>query len=152
MGNVQERIKELGITLPEKPVPVANYVGSQNAGELIYLSGQTSRKPGGGQLFPGKVGKEVSVQQAYQAARSAALRLVGELADQADLDQVKIIRITGYVNAVEGFAQQPAVINGASDLIVELFGDNGKHARSAIGVGSLPENASVEVEMIAQRM
>ena len=152
MGNVKDRLKQLGLSLPAAPVPVANYVSAQTAGDLIYLSGQTAHMADGTLLYPGKVGMEVSIEEAYQSARAAALRLISALAAQADLDQVKIVRVTGYVNAAADFADQPAVINGASDLIVEVFGENGKHARSAIGVGSLPGNASVEVEVIAQKL
>ena len=150
MGNIQNRLAELGLTLPDCPVPVANFLVAQQTGNLIYASGQTAWQPDGTLLHPGKVGAEVSQQQAYDSARLAALRLISELNAVADLDAIRIVKVNGYVNAAPDFTQHPAVINGASDLFVEVFGEHGRHARTAVGVGSLPDNASVEVEVIAQ--
>ncbi|MEA5016232.1 MAG: RidA family protein [Candidatus Limiplasma sp.] len=152
MGMVENRLAELGLTLPECPVPVANFVVTQEAGELIYASGQTAWQPDRTLLYPGKVGDTVSPEEAYQSARLAALRLISELASVADLDRIKIIKLNGYVNATPEFKNHPAVVNGASDLLVAAFGENGRHARTAVGVGSLPDNASVEVEVIARRI
>ncbi len=152
MGNIEKRLAELGLTLPACPVPVANYLTSQDAGELIYVAGQTAWQPDGTLLYPGKVGIAVSIEQAYQSARLAALRLISELNATSDLNKIKIIKLNGYVNAAPDFGGHPAVINGASDLLVAVFGENGRHARTAVGVGSLPDNASVEVEIIAQRI
>lgn len=150
MNRIAKKLNELKIKLPACPVPVANYVVSQRVGNIIYASGQTAVQENGERLFPGKVGGTVTVEQAYQSARLAATRLISELNSAVDLDTVKIIKLNGYVNSAPEFTQQPAVINGASDLLVEVFGENGKHARTAIGVNSLPDNASVEVELIAE--
>ena len=150
MNIIEKRLKELNITLPACPVPVANYVVSQRIGNIVYVSGQTAWQENGELLYPGKVGGEVTVEQAYQSARLAAIRLISELTSAADLDSIKIIKLNGYVNSTADFKQQPAVINGASDLLVDVFAENGKHARTAIGVNSLPDDASVEVELIAQ--
>ena len=152
MGKVQKRLMELGLTLPACPVPVANYLTSQDTGDLIFISGQTAWQEDGTLLYPGKVGTDVTPEQAYQSARLSALRLISELAAAADLDSVRIIKLNGYVNAAPDFGGHPAVINGASDLFVDVFGDNGRHARTAVGVGSLPDNASVEIELIARRL
>ena len=150
MKNIEKQLKALDITLPVCPVPVANYVVAQRVGDLLYVSGQTAWQENGELLYPGKAGGNVTVEQAYQSARLAAIRLISELASAADLDKIKIIKLNGYVNSTPDFMQQPAVINGASDLLVSVFQENGKHARTAIGVNSLPDNASVEVELIAQ--
>ncbi len=152
MGNVEKRLAELGLTLPACPVPVANYLTSHDTGDLIYVAGQTAWQLDGTLLYPGKVGSDVSLDQAYQSARLAALRLISELNAAADLNKIRIIKLNGYVNAAPDFGGHPAVINGASDLFVAVFGENGRHARTAVGVGSLPDNASVEVEIIAQRI
>jgi enamine deaminase RidA (YjgF/YER057c/UK114 family) len=152
MGIIKERLAALGLSLPDCPIPVANYVTSNDAGTMIYAAGQTAWQPNGTLLYPGKVGTDVTPEQAYQSARLAALRLISELAAASDLDKIKIVKLNGYVNAAPGFGAHPAVINGASDLFVAVFGENGKHARTAVGVGSLPDNASVEVEVIAQRI
>ena len=152
MGNVEKRLMELGLTLPQCPVPVANYLTSFNTGDLIFVSGQTAWQPDGSLLHPGKVGADVTPEQAYESARLSALRLISELAATADLDRVRIVKLNGYVNAALDFEGHPAVVNGASDLLVQVFGENGRHARTAVGVGSLPNNASVEIEIIAQRI
>ena len=143
---------ELGLTLPQCPVPVANYLTSRDTGDLIFVSGQTAWQEDGTLLYPGKVGADVSPEQAYQSARLSALRLISERAATADLDSVRIVKLNGYVNAAPDFREHPAVVNGASDLFVEVFGENGHHARTAVGVGSLPDNASVEIELVARRL
>ena len=146
-SRVDQRLKELKITLPVPPAPVANYVAAVRVGNLLYLSGSTSRD-----LKPfGKVGKEVTVDQGYQAARQAGLLLLANAhAALGSLDRVKrVVKVLGMVNSAEGFGDQPAVINGFSDLMVEVFGEAiGKHARSSVGVAALPGNAPVEVEVI----
>ena len=150
MGRVEERIKELGYEIPECPTPVAAYVVAAPAVEgLLFVSGQTAVVDGK-EKYIGVVGKEISVEEAYDAARFAALRLIAEVkAVIGDLDRVeRIVKVNGYVNAVPGFGQQPKVINGASELFEAVFEEKGKHARCAIGVGSLPSNAPVEVEMV----
>ena len=142
----EERLKQLKITLPSPPTPVANYVPTVRVGNLLYLSGSTSRD-----LKPlGKVGKEVTVDQGYQAARQAGMLLLANArVALGSLDRVKrVVKVLGMVNSAEGFGDQPAVINGFSDLMVEVFGEAGKHARSAVGVAALPGNAPVEVEVI----
>ena len=148
---VLEKLKEMGLTLPECPKPVAAYLPVQTAGNLIYASGQTAWVDGK-LLYAGKVGGGVSVEEAYESAKLSAVNCLSAIATVADLDAIRIVRVTGYVNAVPEFGDQPKVINGASELLVSLYGENGRHARSAIGVGSLPTNASVEVEIIAERL
>jgi enamine deaminase RidA (YjgF/YER057c/UK114 family) len=145
----EERLRERKITLPPAPSTVANYVRAVRVGNLLFVSGTTSRD-----LKPfGKVGRELTVDQGYQAARHAGLLFLANVrAELGTLDRVKrIVKVLGMVNSADGFAEQPAVINGFSDLMVEVFGDPmGKHARSAVGVAALPGNAPVEVEAILE--
>ena len=145
----EERLKELKITLPPAPTAVANYVRAVRVGNLLFVSGTTSRD-----LKPfGKVGRELTVQQGYQAARHAGLLFLANVrAELGSLDRVKrVVKVLGMVNSADGFAEQPAVINGFSDLMVEVFGEaNGKHARSSVGLAALPGNAPVEVEAILE--
>ena len=145
----EERLKERKITLPAAPAPVANYVRAVRVGNLLFVSGTTSRD-----LKPfGKVGKDLTVDQGYQAARHAGLLLLANVrAELGSLDRVKrVVKVLGMVNSVDGFGEQPAVINGFSDLMVEVFGEAiGKHARSAVGMAALPGNAPVEVEAILE--
>lgn len=149
MNDIYKRLEELQITLPPCPVPVANYVTGAQANGLIYVAGQTAWQEDGTLLYPGKVGSEVKVEQAYQSARLCAIRLISELAAMANLNLVRIIKVNGYVNADPSFKDHPLVMNGASDLLVSVFGSNGAHSRTAIGVASLPDLASVEVELVA---
>ena len=145
----EERLKERKITLPPAPAPVANYVRAVRVGNLLFVSGTTSRD-----LKPfGKVGRELTVDQGYQAARHAGLIFLANVrAELGTLDRVKrVVKVLGMVNSADGFAEQPAVINGFSDLMVEVFGESiGKHARSAVGLAGLPGNAPVEVEAILE--
>lgn len=145
----EERLKERKITLPAAPAPVANYVRAVRVGNLLFVSGTTSRD-----LKPfGKVGRDLTVDQGYQAARYAGLLLLANVrAELGTLDRVKrVVKVLGMVNSADGFAEQPAVINGFSDLMVEVFGESiGKHARSAVGLAGLPGNAPVEVEAILE--
>jgi enamine deaminase RidA (YjgF/YER057c/UK114 family) len=143
----EEKLKELGIELLPVTPPVANYVNAVQTGNLLFLAG---KGPAGGAA--GVVGREVSVEQAYQYARSTALALVSVMKDQlGSLSRVKrIVKVLGMVNAVPGFTDQPKVINGCSDLFVEVFGERGRHARSAVGMGSLPNNIPVEIECIVE--
>lgn len=147
----EEKLKELGIVLIKPSAPVANYVKVVRAGNIIYLSGHGPDLPEGG-LVKGKVGKELTLDQAREAARLTGISLLSTLkAEIGSLDKVKrIVKIFGMVNAVADFENQPQVINGCSDLMVAVFGNNGKHARSAVGVGSLPFNIPVEIEMIVE--
>lgn len=151
MSRIEEKLKELGMELPVCPAPVAAYLPAQRYGNIIYASGQTAWVKGELQ-YVGKVGSEVTLQEAYESARLSAVNCLSAIKTVADLDRIRIVRVTGYVNAVSDFGDQPLVINGASELLEKLFGENGRHARSAIGVGSLPTNASVEVEIIAELM
>lgn len=149
MSKVEERLKALGVELPVCPTPVAAYLTAQHTGNLIYASGQTAWVQGELQ-YAGKVGDTVSIEEAYESAKLSAVNCLSAIKNLADLDHIRIIRVTGYVNAVPEFDSQPQVINGASELLEKAFGERGRHARSAIGVGSLPSNASVEVEIIAE--
>jgi len=151
--SVEERLKELGIVLQTPSTPVANYVNAVRSGNLVFLAGHGPRLGGGKFSHVGKVGREVTPQQANEAARITAISLLASLqAEIGDLNKVKrIVKVFGMVNAVDGFTDHPAVINGASDLLVAVFGDViGKHARSAVGMGSLPFNIPVEIEMVVE--
>ena len=150
-GAIEARLKSLGITLPPVPTPVANYVPFVITGSLVFLSGQGPRKPEGG-MFTGKVGGAVSVEDAYQHARLVGIQLLSALRDAVgDLDRVtRIVKLLGMVNGVPDFKQHPKVINGCSDLLVEVFEAKGKHARSAVGMGSLPDDITVEIEAIVE--
>ena len=147
----EKNLKALGIVLKKPPVPVANYVPAVIVGKLVYLSGQGPLNDDG-QFTKGKVGSDVSVEDAQKAARLTGIRLLEALKGQiGNLNKVKrIVKVLGMVNALPEFDQHPKVINGFSDLMVEVFGPNGKHARSAVGVASLPMNISVEIEMIVE--
>ena len=149
--NIEERLKKLGIELPPIPSPAGNYVQYVQAGNLIFLSGSGPHTPAG-KLPTGKVGGDVSVEEAYQHARSIGLIQIARLKDAlGDLDKVnRIVKVLGMVNGVPDFGEQPKVINGFSDLMVEIFGDRGRHARSAVGMGSLPFGITVEIEAIAE--
>ena len=142
---IEKRLEELKITLPAISAPMGNYVPARRAGNLLFLSG---RGPG---ATAGKVGDTITVEQAYQHARIVGLSLIAVMKQElGDLDKVKgIIKVLGMVNASPSFGDHPKVINGCSDLMVEVFGDTGRHARSAVGMGSLPGQIPVEIELIA---
>jgi enamine deaminase RidA (YjgF/YER057c/UK114 family) len=144
------KIKELGIALPE-PKPVGNYVPGVVVGNLLYLSGQGPMR-GGIPTVRGKVGRDLSVDEAYQVAREVGINLLGSARYVlGGLDRVKrIVKVLGMVNSADGFGDQPKVINGFSDLMVEVFGDKGRHARSAVGMAELPMGIPVEIEMILE--
>jgi enamine deaminase RidA (YjgF/YER057c/UK114 family) len=148
---VEKRLEELGIVLPAATSPAANYVNAVRTGDLLFLAGKGPYRPDG-TLHTGIVGQDVTVEEAYRHARLTGLHLIATLkAELGDLDRVRrIVKVLGMVNAVPGFTQQPEVINGCSDLLVEVFGDRGRHARSAIGVGSLPRNITVEIEAVVE--
>lgn len=149
-GRVDTRLKELSITLPKAAPPVASYVPFVITGNLVFISGQVTMGPNGLE-YVGQLGKEFSVEEGQAAARLCALNVIAQLqqACAGDLDRVRrCVKVTGFVNTVPGFSQHPEVINGASDTIVQIFGDIGKHARAAVGAGSLPRNVAVEVEAI----
>jgi enamine deaminase RidA (YjgF/YER057c/UK114 family) len=147
---VQQRLADLGIELPEVPAPVAAYVPAVRSGGTIYTSGQLPFASGE-LLHAGLVGADVSVHDAITCARQCALNALAAVAGQAGgLEDVRIVKVVGYVASADGFTAQPQVINGASELIGDLLGDKGVHARSAVGVAQLPLNAPVEVEVIAE--
>jgi len=150
-ASAEARVRELGIQIPTLPPPVAIYVPAVRTGDLVFASGQTPTVDGVLQV-QGKLGGEVSIEQGQQAARLAALNCVAEVRGLlGSLDRVaRIVRLTGFVASATGFAQQPAVVNGASQLIEEVFGEAGRHARSAIGVAELPGGAPVEIELIVE--
>jgi enamine deaminase RidA (YjgF/YER057c/UK114 family) len=147
----EERVRELGLDLGSGPAPVANYVPAVQTGNLVYLSGQLPTLPDGSRVR-GKVGADLDVQAGYDAARLATVGLIARLREAiGSLDLVvRVVKVNGFVNCNSDFEQQPAVINGASDLLVEVFGDAGRHARAAVGTNSLPLGAAVEVEMIVE--
>lgn len=152
MGQIDARLSELGIELPTPAVPVANYVGWVRSGNLIFTAGQVPLKDGKF-MYQGKVGGEIDVETAAKSAKLCAINILAQVkqALDGDLDRVKrIVKLVGFVNGVPEFADHPKVINGASDFMVEVFGDKGKHARSAVGAGSLPLNVSVEIEAVVE--
>ena len=144
----EEKLKSLGLELPKVPTPVANYVPFKIDGRTIYLSGQGPRRPDG-TLITGRVGADISTDEAYKCARLVGLGLLAAAKLAAgDLGKVEVLKLLGMVNAVPGFGDQPKVINGCSDLFVEVLGERGRHARSAVGMGTLPSNMPVEIEAI----
>jgi 6-phosphogluconolactonase (cycloisomerase 2 family)/enamine deaminase RidA (YjgF/YER057c/UK114 family) len=147
----EERIKSLNIQLIPPVAPIANYVKYVQTGNLVYLSGHGPDKPGGGQIY-GKIGRDLTVEEGQAAARLTGISLISTLKGYiGDLNRVKrIVKVLGLVNSAEGFSQQPMVMNGFSNLMVEVFGDRGRHARSAVGVNALPNNIAVEIEMIVE--
>jgi enamine deaminase RidA (YjgF/YER057c/UK114 family) len=147
----EANLKDLGITLPTPSSPVANYVNAVRTGNLIFLAGKGPLKSDGNYIV-GKVGAELTIEEGYEAARITAINQLAVLkAELGNLNKVKrIVKVLGMVNAEPGFADQPKVINGYSDLMVAIFGERGKHARAAVGMASLPNNIAVEVEMIVE--
>ena len=147
----EQRLKELGIELPETTAPMANYVNAVRTGNLLFLAGKGPGLPGK-PLPVGKVGRDFSIEQGYRLARETGLNLISVMkAELGDLDKVtRIVKVLGMVNATSEYGHQPEVINGCSDLFVEVFGDRGKHARSAVGMGSLPRGIPVEIEVIVE--
>ena len=148
--NFQKKIDELKIKLPEAKPPVGSYVATKIIGNLLFISGQISISDSG-DLIKGKVGKELSTQDGYEAAKRCGLSIVAQakVACNGDLSKIKsCIKLTGFVNSTEDFTEQPKVINGASDLIATIFGDAGMHTRAAVSTNSLPLGVSVEVDAI----
>ncbi|MCE9648960.1 MAG: RidA family protein [Parvibaculum sp.] len=149
-GKIEARLTELGITLPKAAAPVANYVPYVVTGSLVFISGQGPMGPNGPE-YKGKIGRDLDVEEGKKAARLTALNVIAQLkeATGGDLDRVKrCVKLLGFVNSTPEFVQQPTVINGASDVMVEIFGDAGRHARSAVSAPSLPVDIAVEVEAI----
>ena len=149
--DVEQRLKELGVELREPSPPTANFVRAVRTGRLVFLAGHGPSKPEGG-LVTGKVGADLNLDQAKEAARLSAISLLSSLkAEIGDLNKVKrIVKVHGMVNAVPDFTQHSQVMNGCSDFLVSVFGQRGKHARAAVGMGSLPRNMAVEIEMIVE--
>ena len=150
--HITARLAELGVVLPQTQPPVANYVPYVTAGNIVHISGQLPME-NGAPIARGKLGADVSVEQGQRAARQCLLNILAHLrnACDGDLDRVvRLVRLGGFVACTPDFTQHPAVINGASDLAVEIFGDTGRHARAAVGVASLPLDAAVEIDAIVQ--
>ena len=149
--NVEERIKELGIVLRDPGVPIANYLNSVKSGNIVFMSGNGPRRPDGS-FITGKIGTDLTIEEGYEAARLTAIEQLSVLKAQiGDLNKVeRIVKVFGMVNSEPSFTQHPAVINGFSDLMVEIFGERGRHARAAVGMGSLPMNIPCEIDMIVQ--
>ncbi|MDA8870540.1 RidA family protein [Rhizobiaceae bacterium] len=149
-GRVESKLAELGLTLPDAPAPAANYVPFTIAGNILSISGQISKGPEGD--FLGRLGDDVDVEHGQRAARTCALAILAQAkAALDDLDRIgRVMKINGFVWATHDFTQHPAVINGASDLLVEVLGDAGRHARAAVGMVSLPLGVSVEIDCTIQ--
>ena len=149
--SIKDRLEELGITLPTVPEPMGNYVHAVRTGSLLFLSGKGPRAADGG-ISTGKLGKDVTLEQGYQDARSVGLTLLAVMENElGNLDDVtRIVKVLGMVNSAPDFTDHPKVVNGCSDLFVEVFGDKGRHARSAVGMGALPSNITVEIEVIVE--
>tara|TARA_B110000116_G_C16762595_1_gene549192 strand:- start:18 stop:473 length:456 start_codon:yes stop_codon:yes gene_type:complete len=148
MGKIDDKLASMGITLPVEQAPIANYVPGVRTGNLLYLSGLGPSDPN----MKGKVGQDLTTEEGYEAAKSTGIGVIARLKGQVgDLDKVKrIVKLLTMVNCTTDFVDQPSVANGCSDLMVEVFGDKGKHARSAVGMGSLPGNIPVEIEIIVE--
>ena len=152
MGQIDDRLAELGIELAAPAAPVANYVGYVVSGNLVFVSGQVTLDNGEFK-FIGKVGSDLSVEEGAEAARLCGINILAQVKDACggDLDRVKrIVKLGGFVNSDTDFTQHPQVINGCSDLMVDVFGDKGKHARFALGAGSLPLNVAVEIDAVVE--
>jgi enamine deaminase RidA (YjgF/YER057c/UK114 family) len=151
MFEVERIMKELGVSLPEAPKPVAAYIAAKKTGNLIFTAGQLPMV-NGELISKGLLGRDVDIEEANKAARICTINALAAIKGViGDLDQIQqIIRVVGYVASVPTFTQQPAVVNGASELLLEIFGDSGKHARSAVGMAVLPLNASVEIELTVE--
>ena len=153
MGAIEDKLGQLGHTLPGASAPGGNYVSAVSvpAAGLVYTAGHVARRPDGA-LIAGKLGADLSVEEGYEAARVTVLNLLGSLKESiGELDRVaRVVKLLCMVNCTPDFGQQPAVANGASDLLVEVFGERGRHARSAVGMAALPNNVCIEIEMIVE--
>lgn len=147
----EQRLEAMGLTLPKAPAPIANYIPARFAGNLLYLSGQGPRRADG-TYRPGRLGRDMTIETAYQEARLTGLNLLAVAkATLGELSRIEaVVKLLGMVNAEADFADHPKVINGCSDLFVDVLGDAGRHARSAVGMGSLPNRMAVEIEVILQ--
>jgi enamine deaminase RidA (YjgF/YER057c/UK114 family) len=151
MSQVEAKLQAMGLELPTPPAPVANYVRAVRTGNLVFVAGHGPSRDG--QLvYRGKLGADVDVETGYQAAQLVMLNCLASLKEEIDdLDRVtRVVKLLGMVNSAPDFGEQPEVINGASDLLVELYGERGRHARSAVGMASLPRQIAVEIEMIVE--
>ena len=148
---IEKRLEELGITLPPPAKPVANYVTTVQTGNLVFTSGHGPGS-GEGKVYKSQLGTDATVEEGYQSARVVAINLISTLKNAlGDLDRIKrVVKVVGFVNSATTFTAQPAVINGASDLFVEVFGDKGRHARSAVGMSQLPGGIPVEIELVVE--
>ena len=148
---IEKRLEELGITLPQAATPVANYVTTVQTGNLVFTSGH-GPGTGEGKIYQSQLGTDAEIEDGYQSARQVGINLIGTLKQAlGDLDRIqRIVKVVGFVNSASTFTDQPAVVNGASDLFVEVFGDKGKHTRSAVGMSQLPGGIPVEVEMVVE--
>ncbi|MEK8132879.1 RidA family protein [Paenibacillus filicis] len=152
MAIIEKRLEELGIVLPPSPEPRFTYIPANRTGNLLYLSGQDARDANGVLIYEGKVGSDLTIEQGQEAARQVIINCLAVLKGYlGDLDRVvKIVKLLGFVNSAPGFGDQPYVMNGASNLLVDVFGENGRHARSAIGTSDLPFHTPVEIEIIVE--
>lgn len=152
MAQIEKRLEELGIILPPSPEPKFTYVPCTRTGNLIYLSGQDCRDSNGKLIYEGKLGSDLTIEQGQEAARQTMLNCIAVMKGYlGDLDRVvRIVKLLGFINSAPGFADQPFVMNGASNLLVDVFGENGKHARSAIGTSDLPFHTPIEIEAIVE--
>lgn len=151
MGEIERKLKEMGLALPAVSAPVATYVPAKRVGDLVHCSGQVPMKDGV-LVRKGRLGEDVTVEEGRECARLCALNALAAIGVAAGgLGNVaEVVQVRGYVSCTPDFGQQPEVVNGASDLLVQLFGEAGRHARAAVGVASLPRNAPVEVEMVVR--
>ena len=151
MSQVEDKLNAMGLTVPEPPPPGGNYIPARRTGNVVFLSGVTPSRPDG-TAFKGKLGRDLTVEEGYAAAQNCALKLLANLKKEiGDLDNVtKVIKLLGMVNSDPDFTQPPAVVNGCSDLLVNVLGDKGRHARSAVGLATLPGGVAVEIEMIVE--
>lgn len=151
MSEAEKKLQQMGLSLPVPPKPVANYVPAVRSGTLVFLAGVGPRKADGS-LMTGKLGRDLAVEQGYEAARLCGLNLLANLKQEiGDLDKVRrVVKMLGMVNSAPDFGDQPKVVNGASDLLVAVLGEKGRHARSAVGMAALPFGMAVEVEMIVE--
>ena len=151
MSKIENKLKEIGLILPDAPKPVAAYIPAKQTGKLVFTAGQLPMV-NGELISKGLLGQDVEIDEANKAARICTINALAAIKGViGDLDRIKqIVRVVGYVASVPTFTQQPAVVNGASEFLLEIFGENGKHARSAVGMAVLPLNASVEIELTVE--
>jgi enamine deaminase RidA (YjgF/YER057c/UK114 family) len=151
MGNIEKKLQEMGLDISNAPKPAASYIPAVQTGNLVYTAGQASKKDGI-LVYKGKLGKDLTVEEGYEAAKISIVNCLAVLKDHlGSLDRItRVVKLLGFVASTPEFDQQPYVINGASDLLIKIFGEKGKHARSAIGTNVLPFGTPVEIEMIVE--